>query len=172
MDSDNQNEEVVEEKETTETPTESSTPQKANSFPVAILVIALLVVVGVIAFKGMKTKPSDDSSTAVEQISSPSPAATQTPSGPVKEFTVSGSNFKFSPSKITVKKGDNVKITFKDDDGMHNLVVDGYNVQTNTIKSGDSDSVTFLADKTGTFTYYCAVDSHRQKGMTGTLVVQ
>jgi uncharacterized cupredoxin-like copper-binding protein len=32
--------------------------------------------------------------------------------------------------------------------------------------------VQFVADKTGTFEFYCSVGNHRQMGMVGTLVVQ
>ena len=90
----------------------------------------------------------------------------------VKEFTVDGSNFAFSPKEIKVSKGDTVKITFKDIDGMHNLVIDGYNVKTNIIKGGSEDTITFVADKTGQFEYYCSVGNHKESGMTGTFIVE
>lgn len=111
------------------------------------------------------------------QVSKPVPtssttaAVEQTP-GNIKEFTVDGSNYSFNPAEIRVKKGDTVKITFKDGDGQHNLVVDGYNVSTSTIGPGSTDSVTFVADKAGTFEYFCSVDSHRDLGMKGSLVVE
>lgn len=91
---------------------------------------------------------------------------------PVKEFTVNGSNFAFNPKIITVNKGDTIKINFKDDEGSHNLVIKGYNVLTNVVGEGGTDSATFVADKSGSFEYYCSVDSHRDLGMTGTLVVR
>lgn len=94
------------------------------------------------------------------------------PAGPVKEFTVNGSNFEFDPATIKVKKGDTVKISFVDDDGMHNLVIDGYNVSTKTIGPGKQDSVTFVADKAGSFKYFCSVSNHQDLGMVGTLVVE
>ncbi len=90
---------------------------------------------------------------------------------PAKVFTVTGTNYAFDPSTITVNKGDTVKIIFKDDDGIHNLVVAGYGVSTRTINSGQ-DVVEFVADKTGEFEYYCSVGSHRDLGMTGTLLVK
>ncbi len=90
----------------------------------------------------------------------------------VKIFTVKGTNFSFSPSTITVKKGDKVKIVFQDDDGFHDLVVSGYNAQTKRVNSGQSSEVTFTADKTGTFEYYCSVGNHREKGMKGSLIVE
>src|SRR3989338_224730 len=48
----------------------------------------------------------------------------------VKEFTVEGSNFKFSLSEMKVKKGDTVKITFKNSGGMHDFKLDEFNVAT------------------------------------------
>ena len=90
----------------------------------------------------------------------------------VKEFTVTGSNDKFEPSTLTVKKGDKVKIAFKNSGGFHDLVIDEFNVKTPVIKSGDQASIEFTADKTGTFQYYCSVGNHRQMGMVGTLTVQ
>ena len=88
-----------------------------------------------------------------------------------KEFTVTGNNFSFSPSNITVKKGNTVKIIFKDDEGYHDLKIDGYNVATERVQTGQEGVVTFVADKVGSFEYYCTVNGHKEKGMKGTLVV-
>lgn len=90
----------------------------------------------------------------------------------VKEFTIDGSSFEFDPPSITVEKGDTVKITFKDNDGMHNLVIEGYNVKTNVIGPGKEETISFVADKTGSFRYLCTVGNHADLGMVGTLVVQ
>ena len=89
-----------------------------------------------------------------------------------KTFTVTGQNFSFSPSTITVNKGDKVKIIFQNSDGFHDFVLDGYNVSTPKIQSGQSATVEFTADKTGTFPYYCSVANHRAMGMEGSLIVQ
>ncbi|MFA6552452.1 MAG: cupredoxin domain-containing protein [Candidatus Paceibacterota bacterium] len=89
-----------------------------------------------------------------------------------RDFTVNGKNFSFDPSTITVNKGDTVKITFKDNDGFHDLKVDGYNVATSRINTGGEATVTFIADKAGSFEYYCTVGSHKDLGMKGTLIVQ
>lgn len=89
----------------------------------------------------------------------------------VKEFTIVGSNYQFLPSSITVNDGDTVKINFKDDDGVHNLVVDGYNISTNTVRGGSQDTIQFVANKAGQFAYYCSVAGHRDLGMTGILIV-
>lgn len=86
-------------------------------------------------------------------------------------FTVTGSNFAFAPSAMTVKKGDTVVITFKNGDGFHDFVIDELNVRTAQIQDGAQETVTFVADKAGTFEYYCSVGQHRAMGMKGTLTV-
>lgn len=89
----------------------------------------------------------------------------------VKSFTVSGGNFSFTPSTMTVKKGDTVRITFKNDEGFHDLKIDEFKIATKQIAAGAEETVEFVADKAGSFEYYCSVGKHRQMGMVGTLTV-
>lgn len=89
----------------------------------------------------------------------------------VKEFRVVGQSYSFSPATLAVNKGDRVKITFKDDDGFHDLRINGYEVGTERVNTGGEAIVEFTADKTGSFEYYCSVGNHREKGMVGTLTV-
>ena len=99
--------------------------------------------------------------------------STKTPAdSSVKSFTVVGKNFSFSPNSLTVKKGDTVKITFQNADGFHNLLIDNFKVKSASIPSGKSTNVQFIADKTGSFKFYCSVGNHRVMGMYGTLIVQ
>ena len=90
----------------------------------------------------------------------------------VKEFNVDGSNFKFSVAEMKVNKGDTVKVTFNNVEGMHDWVVDEFNARTKQIQAGESETITFVADQTGTFEYYCSVGKHRQMGMVGNLIVE
>ena len=92
--------------------------------------------------------------------------------GIVKEFTVTGKNFSLMPSLITVKKGDTVKVTFKNENGFHDFKIDEFNVVARRINSGAEESVEFVANKIGSFEYYCSVGSHRAMGMSGTLKVE
>jgi len=89
-----------------------------------------------------------------------------------KAFIISGSNFTFSPKLIRVKKGDKVKITFKNLAGTHDFIIDEFNVNTGRIADGEETIVKFVADKTGTFEFYCSVGQHRQMGMKGSLIVE
>lgn len=90
----------------------------------------------------------------------------------VKEFVVDGSNFKFSVAEIKVNKGDKVRIVFNNVEGFHDWVVDEFNVRTQKLQAGKSETIEFVADKFGTFEYYCSVGSHRQMGMVGNLIVE
>lgn len=91
--------------------------------------------------------------------------------GPVKTFIVMGTSFAFNPSTMTVDKGDTVKLIFKDDDGSHNLIIDGYNVSTKILNQGQEQEVTFVADKKGLFKMYCSLPGHEDNGMVGKLIV-
>jgi|SRR3989344_2754022 len=95
-----------------------------------------------------------------------------TTASPVKEFTVTGKNFSFSPSLITVKKGDRVKITFENSAGFHDFKIDEFGVATKQTQSPNTEVLEFTANKTGSFQYYCSVGSHRAMGMWGTLKVE
>jgi len=100
----------------------------------------------------------------------PVQGGTQT-TGVVKEFTVDGTPYKFSPATMTVNKGDTVKITFANKQGTHDLRIDEFNVATKVLQAGQSETITFVASKTGTFEYYCTVGNHRAMGMVGSLKV-
>ncbi len=88
-----------------------------------------------------------------------------------KEFTITSQNFSFSPSSITVKKGDRVKITFKNANGFHDFKIDEFGVGAQRSEAPAQEILEFTADKTGSFEYYCSVGTHRMLGMKGTLVV-
>lgn len=89
-----------------------------------------------------------------------------------KEIVVEGSNYTFVPDKITVKKGEKIRIVFKSRDGFHDFRVDELNIFTALVGAGEEDFVEFTPDKTGTFEFYCSVGNHRAMGMKGTLVVE
>ncbi len=91
--------------------------------------------------------------------------------GDVKEFTVTGGNFVFEPAVMTVKKGDLVRVIFKNDEGFHDFVIDEFAAATKQIQAGAEETIEFVADEVGSFEYYCSVSKHREMGMKGTLTV-
>ena len=94
------------------------------------------------------------------------------PENTVKEFVVGGKNFEFDVKEMRVKKGDTVRVVFTSNSGFHDLVVEAFNAKTSQLREGSSDIIEFVADKTGTFEYYCSVGTHRQLGMVGKLIVE
>ena len=92
--------------------------------------------------------------------------------GAVKEFVVEGSPFKFLLAEMRVKKGDTVRVTFKNIKGTHDWVLDEFDARTNQIGEGEEEEIEFTADKVGTFEYYCSVGDHRARGMAGELIVE
>ncbi len=90
----------------------------------------------------------------------------------VREFAVTGSSFAFAPNTMRVNKGDTVRITFTNSGGNHDWVIDEFNARTAVLAAGKSQTIEFVANKTGSFEYYCSVGTHRQMGMKGTLTVE
>ena len=161
-----------------------STPKKSMSPAIIIGVIGLIIVIAGGAFMMTKKSPP----TTTPQVTTEQPTAAMspetkmesestTPSGAMtkgteKTFEVDGSNFKFSPSTISVNEGDTVKITFKNTQGFHDFVIDEFNVKSKTIPANQTDELSFVATKKGTFEFYCSVGNHRSMGMKGTLTVK
>ena len=90
----------------------------------------------------------------------------------VREFTVSGDHYAFSPASLTVNKNDLVKITFTAQDIAHSFTVEGYRIMK---RAGAGQSVTFefRADQAGQFTFYCNLSQDEKcKDMKGTLTVK
>ncbi len=81
-------------------------------------------------------------------------------------------SFYYKPNVITVKEGTKVKIVFTSVSMMHNLYIDELEVKSPTVKSGNTETFEFIANKKGTYEYYCAIGSHRANGQVGTLIVE
>ncbi len=92
--------------------------------------------------------------------------------GGTKSFTVIGDNFKYDVKELRVKKGDTVRLTFRNAEGFHDLKIDEFGVDTGKLQAGGENTVEFVADEAGTFEYYCSVGSHRAMGMVGQLIVE
>lgn len=133
-----------------------------------ILVVAALAA-GVHAWQRNRPTPE---APPVEQQEDNKPQNDNQADAEVKTFEVSGQNFSFAPSEIRVKKGDRVKINFTNQNGLHDWVLDEFSARTPKIQSGQTASVEFVADKTGTFEFYCSVGEHRAMGMKGNFIVE
>jgi heme/copper-type cytochrome/quinol oxidase subunit 2 len=98
--------------------------------------------------------------------------AAQDNAGQVREFTVVGNHYGFSPAAITVAKNDLVKITFTAQDMPHSFTIDDYRIVK---RAGAGQTVTFefRADRSGSFTFYCNISiDEKCKDMKVTLTVR
>ena len=95
----------------------------------------------------------------------------------VKTFNVTGDHLRFfingiENPEILVNEGEKVVINFKSTEGFHDWVLDEFNAKTNQVTGEQVSAVEFIADKKGTFEYYCSVGQHRTNGMFGKFIVQ
>ncbi len=110
----------------------------------ASLVVILLLIVG--------CSKENITGNAVEDLSA-------------KEIKVRAFQFGYDPMTITVNKGERVKIVIDNLDTPHGMRIPDFGVK-------GTDGVEFVANKTGSFPWYCNVPcgpGHR--AMNGTLVV-
>lgn len=112
----------------------------------------------------------------VVQVAETTPVATAeatvAPTGVVKKFTVVGEEYTYDVKEIKVKAGDTVQLTFKNKEGKHDWIVDEFSASTEKIGEGEEETIEFVANKKGTFEYYCSVGEHRKFGMKGNLIVE
>lgn len=73
-----------------------------------------------------------------------------------KFFEIRAKKFSYTPHIITVNKGDSVKIRLISEDVTHGFYLDGYGVETRA-HPGQDGSISFLAHKTGRFSFRCSV---------------
>lgn len=122
----------------------------------------------------MFTQETEAANAAEADVSLEDIGIVQTETTEANDVTIAvhGGSFYFTPSEIRVKKGDNVKVVFTNDGGVHSFLLDAFGVKMDPIKLGETKIVVFVADKAGTFEYYCGVGEHRQMGQKGTLIVE
>ncbi|MEN9625915.1 MAG: hypothetical protein RL557_243 [archaeon] len=139
------------------------------------IVIILIVVIG--GFYFLMNDPADDME---EHESGDSEAIVVENNDNVvadKIFVLTGENFKFMMDGVDnpilrVKEGDTVKIEFESVGGFHDWKIDEFGAATQKVNEGGKTSVVFVANKKGSFEYYCSVGQHRANGMKGTLIVE
>ena len=88
------------------------------------------------------------------------------------EIQIIAKKWEFSPSTITVKKGQKVKLSINSIDVDHGIAIPEFDI-SDTLAEGKTTIIEFTPDKTGTFTFFCNVFCGRgHKDMKGTLIVQ
>jgi penicillin-binding protein 1A len=91
--------------------------------------------------------------------------------GPTKEVVIAAYRFAFSPDTITVPVGTQLTVKVQAQDTNHGFAIPAFGVDEICLR-GRQKTITFIADKVGTYTFYSSVYSGTQcRNMTGTLVV-
>lgn len=99
------------------------------------------------------------------------PRATPAPASAGAVVKVAASEFSFEPRRITVEAG---RVTFRLSNvgrAPHNLTIEELGKKTPVIPPGEAANLSVTLQK-GTYTIYCAVQGHRERGMEGALVVR
>jgi cytochrome c oxidase subunit 2 len=84
------------------------------------------------------------------------PSPTGHSGGTARHLRVTARDFAFAPALIEVDPGDQVTIELASGDVVHGLYIEGYDVDL-TADPGQPASVTFIADRSGTFRIRCSV---------------
>jgi len=101
---------------------------------------------------------SPNNTTTTTQITQPTSNGTS--NGKIKDINMKAESWRFTPNIIEVNKGDLVRLHFttaQDEVALYNghgFGIEGYNVNAFLLK-GTQQTVEFIADKPGTFTFRC-----------------
>lgn len=90
----------------------------------------------------------------------------------ITEIVLEAGSFYYKPNEIKVKQGQKVRIVMTSKDMIHDFNIEGLGVTIPVTPSGQTNSVEFIADQKGSFTFYCSFPGHRAGGQTGTLIVE
>lgn len=88
-----------------------------------------------------------------------------------KSFDITAKQWEFVPSTIAVDEGDSVTLNVTSTDVTHGLSIPDFGV-SETLTPGKTTTVTFIANKAGTFSFFCSIFcGSGHSGMEGMLVV-
>lgn len=163
---------------------EENTPvpvQKNNTNMVVTVVVIAVVLIGGFMFLNrpstteaptMELVPTTAETDMVEPTTSTDASTGEPMAGDIVTIDMEAGSFYFTPKEIRVKKGQTVRVNLTAKDMMHNFNIDEFNIKGTTVKAGESTTIEFVADKVGSFEYYCSVANHRKNGQVGTLIVE
>ena len=99
------------------------------------------------------------------------PAAPRAGAAEPRVIRIVAKRFSYTPSEITLKKGEPVVLELVSEDRVHGFKLPAFNIRTD-VRPKDPVRIPLTPDKTGKFTFACDVfcgDGHDD--MSGTLIV-
>lgn len=143
----------------------------------AVIVVALAVLLASSTATNNQNNSGQTTTTVTNQtksnVSSVNTSNASASGTQVREYSISGSSFAFSPSEITASRGDTVRVQFTNTgDHDHDFIVEGIaGAATAVLAPGASQTIEFVIPASGPSSYkvYCGVGEHEEAGMVGTL---
>ncbi len=124
---------------------------------------------GMAESSGAASEQAASAKASAPTVSSKSPT---TPSADGRTILMTVTNFKFEPSKITIKKGEKIKLQVTGVEGTHGLAIPDLGVNV-SVAPGQTVTIDIPTTKTGTFSFFCSIpcgSGHRD--MRGTIVIE
>ena len=138
---------------------------------VVLLMVSFLSLVSC-AEKLADPRPNSNQPTTENPIISPPENTDSTTPPSTKEFIMTARQWEFEPSSIKVNVGDTVKLIITSTDVTHGIRIPAFDV-SERLTSGNTIEIEFVADKLGTFDFFCSVQcGSGHGGMNGQLIVE
>lgn len=133
-----------------------------------------ILAIGVIALAAAALAGCGGNDNSPSTAGAETTTSTSTTSSSGSTVTVSETDYKLSPSPLTISKAGTYTIEAKNDGAVdHALTVEGNGLaetKTDTISPGQSATITVTL-KPGTYRMYCPIDGHQKLGMHAKLIV-
>jgi cytochrome c oxidase subunit 2 len=98
-------------------------------------------------------------------------AGAATPSSTADRVEVTVSRQGFRPDRVTIRKGEPVRLSLTSSDGEHCFAVDAFRIEKRVV-AGRPSVVELTPDRTGSFPMYdCLADPKNSETRAGTLIV-
>lgn len=88
-----------------------------------------------------------------------------------RRIPVSATSMSFGPTEIRAAVGEDIAIALTSDDMLHDFTIDELEAHV-PADAGETVEGGFHALEPGSYSFYCSVESHREGGMEGTLIVE
>lgn len=101
-----------------------------------------------------------------------SSAAASSQAGTARVIEITAADWAFTPSSITVKKGENITLKLTGASGVHGLGIPGLGI-SQRIDLGADVFVALPTDKSGSYSFFCNIPcGSGHKEMKGTIVIE
>ncbi|MBT4119315.1 MAG: hypothetical protein HOG89_04770 [Candidatus Peribacter sp.] len=125
----------------------------------ALAVVALVIIVGPKFLNSNSNAPSNHAPTIQEDTKG-------------RTIMLHTSDWKFEPSTIRLKKGENVSLHLMGIQGNHGVAIPGLGIKE-SMAQGEMKLVKIPTDKVGTFDFFCNVQCGAGHGdMQGTIIIE